>query len=53
LARSASALVLVESTFDLAMVAFSRHSVSGTWSGEHFMSAPVQTAGGEIWPAGC
>ncbi len=53
LARSASALILVESTFDLAMVAFSRHTVSGTWSGEHFMSAPVQTAGGEVWPAGC
>jgi hypothetical protein len=53
LARSESAIVLIESEFDLAMVCFTHHLDAGTWSAEHFMSAPVVTPAGEVWPAGC
>lgn len=45
-------LVVVESEFDLAMVCFTRHRVSGRWAAEHFMSAPVAGRDGEVWPAG-
>ena len=53
LADGRSAMAFVESTSDLAMVSFTRHAATGTWSAEHFISAPVATSDGLIWPAGC
>ncbi len=52
LSHRPSAILLVESTSDLAMVALDHHFASGRWSAEHFMSAPVPIAGGDLWPAG-
>jgi hypothetical protein len=52
LAPSGLAIVLVESTSDLANLAFTRHRKTGAMAAEHFMAIPIEQDGRIEWPSG-
>ncbi len=53
LAPSGLGMLIIESTSDLANLAFTRHRGSGALAVEHFMAMASEQEGKIEWPAGC